>query len=104
MAADLAKPATATRRQFRAAVAAARATVDENETGLTIDAPIGRHWNATNAHSLCVPYANIHGQSWRPAAYAAAIADMALGTSPCCAASCEYWDPAAARCTCFDPA
>lgn len=79
---------------FRAFVASMGATLDADQEvnceAFVVDAPLGKHWSGNGGHSICEPFGNCHGHTWRREAVLAAVTTMLYGLDDC--------DPACETC------
>ena len=82
----------ATRKSVTAALEAIGATLDEDDTTLTLDAPDGHVWSANQGHSYAVSCGTTRGGSWMPEAWAEAAETIAMGVEKCTDADCDYCD------------
>jgi hypothetical protein len=69
-------------------VVKARARFEEEDWDLLLWAPPGFRFRATDGHSICAPYRNHGGQSWKPEAYQHLANDLAEGIEPCDCGDC----------------
>jgi hypothetical protein len=85
-----------TRAQFMSGLARIGASLDTDceDFDLNVDAPKGRVFAYNGCHCICVPYNNSGGQSWKPTAYANALAQASMGLMNCQAEDCDVCSPA----------
>lgn len=81
-----------TKAQFDKVLAKYGATLDIEMLDadmLQVDAPRGQRWIGNGCHTICIPFKNVCGQSWKPQAYADAAETMNHGIEACDAADCD---------------
>ena len=83
---------TAIQRIERAIAAhAPGAEVDaRDEMAWTIDAPVGKVFQATGSHTLSIPFENAVGQRWTAKAAREVIEEISMGVDPCDETDCDY--------------
>lgn len=81
-----------TRQTFMREVSRHGASIDavSEELGtLDIDLPTGKVWRSNLSHTICEPFKNNGGQSWKADAYKYAVERMDMGTMPCDDPECD---------------
>jgi len=64
-------------------------TISEECGTLDVDAPKGFLWASCLTHSICSPFRNNGGQSWKSKAYDYAAEWMEMGLTPCDDPDCD---------------
>jgi hypothetical protein len=79
------------RSQFLAVLSQYGATLDTDceNYDLNVDAPAGRVFEDNGCHTICEPFKNNGGQSWKPEAYSKAALRVAMGTYDCPDPDCD---------------